>query len=108
MRDFFKTLITERAWEAVVAIVGGYIAIKDLEGKSKFCVFMLLLCAIVFSFAITPPLIAYISSQNYFSQTVVDTIKPILMLVTAAASLKLLDLLFIIISKAKEKFPWIN
>lgn len=95
-------LLSDRAWEFAVAVVGGYMAIKGAETKTRSESFLLLACAVIISFASTPAVIAYLGEKAILSYDVLSSAKPLIILTIAASSLKLLDVLYVLIAKLKD------
>ncbi len=50
MLNEIKDIAQERAWDIVLALVGGYIAIKDIDTKTKVTAFFILFLGSVFLF----------------------------------------------------------
>ncbi len=95
-------LLSDRAWEFAVAVVGGYLAIKGSETKNRAESLLLLSSAVIISFASTPAVMVYLGEKAIFSTTVLASAKPLVILVLASSSLKLLDVLYALIAKLKD------
>lgn len=95
-------LLSDRAWEFAVALVGGYMAIKGTETKTKTESLLLLSSAVIISFASAPAVIAYLIDKGMFSPAVLDVARPLILLLLASSSLKLLDVGAVLIAKLKD------
>lgn len=95
-------LLSDRAWEFAVAVVGGYLAIKGSETKNRAESLLLLSSAVIISFASTPAVMVYLGEKAIFSPTVLASAKPLVILLLASSSLKLLDVLYALIAKLKD------
>lgn len=95
-------LLSDRAWEFAVAVVGGYLAIKGSETKNRTESLLLLVSAVIISFASAPAVIAYLGENAIISIGVLNSAKPLIILVLASSSLKLLDVLYVLIAKLKD------
>lgn len=95
-------LLSDRAWEFAVALVGGYMAIKGTETKTRTESLLLLSSAVIISFASAPAVIAYLIDKGMFSHAVLDVARPLILLVLASSSLKLLDVGAVLIAKLKD------
>lgn len=102
MLNEIKDIAQERAWDIVLALVGGYIAIKDIDTKTKVTAFFILFFSVVFSFSLTPVLILYAQENGYISQKMAVVSQPLAILLGAALSLKILDLFSSLLGKVKD------
>lgn len=108
-----KILIVKSAaaWDLVVALVGGYLAAKGKEGltRSQFATYVAV--AIVSGFAMANFFVPLAVEHGYLSSQSASNLRPLAILVSAATSLLLLDLVYSYIARAKKakfnfKFPW--
>lgn len=109
MLNEIKDIAQEKAQDITLALVGAYIAIKDIDTKTKLTTFFILVFSVSFSFAFTPVAILYAQENGYFSQRMASAIQPLAILLGAALSLKIIDALSSVLLKIKDfPFPWGN
>jgi hypothetical protein len=107
----FLIVKSAAAWDLVVALVGGYLAAKGKEGLSQRQFAAYVAVAIISGFAMANFLVPFAVEHKYLSETAASNLRPLAILVSAATSLLLIDLIYSYIARAKKakfnfRVPW--
>lgn len=92
--EWLKVFSSVKSWEIVVAIVGGYLAAKNLEKLSRVQFLVYIIVAVVFGFAAVDFAIPYASDNGYLSERSASNLKPFAILMLSAGSLKFIDVFY--------------
>lgn len=85
-----------------MALVGGYLAAKNLEDRSRGEFLGLMIVAIVFSFAAVNFGIPELVERQYISDQSAANLKPLAILILAAISLRLIDIIYGLVAQLRE------
>jgi hypothetical protein len=100
--EFIKLLASTKSWEIVVAIVGGYLAAKGLDGLTRTEFLIYLFIAVIIGFAAADFFVPLAIERSYLSIEAGKNVKPLAIIVLSAGSLKLMDIIYGWIAKLKN------
>lgn len=100
--EWIKLFGSAKAWEIVVSLVGGYLAAKNLEKLTRSQFIIYIFAAVVFGFAAANFALPWAVEQSYLSEHSAINLKPLAILILAAVSLRLIDLLYGLVGQLKE------
>jgi hypothetical protein len=89
--EFLKLLGSTKAWELVVALVGGYLAAKNMEKLSRFGMLIYITIAIVIGFCFTDFALPYLVETERLSTPASENLRPLSLVLSSAGSLKMID-----------------
>lgn len=102
MERLIELLVSAKAWEVVVTLVGSYLAAKGLEGLSRKLFLCYILVAFVFGFAAIDFLLPWAVESSHLSESAAINLKPFALLLASAISLKAMDLLYGWLAQLKD------
>lgn len=100
--EWLKVFSSVKSWEIVVAIVGGYLAAKNLEKLSRVQFLAYIIVAVVFGFAAVDFGLPYSVDNEYLSERSAANLKPFAILMLSAGSLKFIDVFYGWINRLKD------
>jgi hypothetical protein len=100
--EWIKVLGSARAWELVVALIGGYLAAKNLESRSRSEFLGFMIVAIVISFAAVGFALPELVERGYLSAKSASNLRPLAILLLAAVSLRLIDILYSFVAQLRD------
>jgi hypothetical protein len=100
--ELVKLFLSTKSWEIVVAIVGGYLAAKGLDGLTRTEFLIYLFVAMIIGFAASDFFVPLAIEYKYLSIEAGKNVKPLAIIVMSAGSLKLMDIIYGWIAKLKD------
>lgn len=100
--EWLKLFSSVKSWEIVVAIVGGYLAAKNLDKLSRMQFLAYIIVAVVFGFAAVDFALPYAVDNSYLTERTAFNMKPFAILMLSAGSLKFVDIFYGWINRLKD------
>lgn len=90
------------AWELVLSLIGGYLALKNLGKMRRRDAFLFLVIAVIIGFAAAPAAVAFAVHAGWIAADQGDSVRPFAILLASSASLRAVSLMYTLLAKAKK------